>query len=270
LVATLEPAGETQPALSFVELPVNNSRDALIANVRANARRGLPELKQQGWTDTPLVIAAGGPSLTDRLPMLKAIRETCHVLSVNGAYKFLRENGVESDHFVLIDSRPENIVHVDSPHEDTNHCLASQVHPKIFDALRDYGVTIFHLGTEATMEARQDEPEPKSWLAAPVGMASVHAIYIGAALGYRTHMLLGYDFSRREDQNYAFSQPMNDSVDSIEVEVAGKKYQTTVALAVTAEQFRKAISPIIRSCDLDVRIFSTGLLPDLIRHNQEH
>lgn len=256
--------GETSPALSFFELPVNNDRDSIIRNVRTNAARGLPELQQGAWTDRPLIVVGGGPSLHDFLPILKAFRPDCDVLAINGAYKFLRSQGVDPEHFLLIDSRAENLTHVDSPHEGTNHCLASQVHPRVFDALADYDVTLFHLGTDAAYEALKGTGE-HTFSAAPIGMASIHAVYVGAALGYRKQFLFGYDFSHKQGQTYAFEQRLNKDDTAFEVTLNGVQYRTTLALARTAEQFAKAITPIINACDLDVRMFSAGLLPEMLK-----
>lgn len=256
--------GETSPALYFLELPVNNDRESIVENVRINAARGLPELQQQAWTDKPLIVVGGGPSLHDYLPFLKAFRPDCHVLAINGAYKFLRSQGIAPEHFLLIDSRPDNVIHVDSPHGGTNHFLASQVHPKVFEALRDHNITLFHLGTEATYEALKGTGE-HTFSAGPIGMASVHAVYLGAALGYRTQFLFGYDFSHKAGETYAFEQPMNKDDDAFEVTLNGVKYQTTLALARTAEQFAKAITPIISGCNLDIRMFSSGLLPEMLK-----
>jgi 2-polyprenyl-3-methyl-5-hydroxy-6-metoxy-1,4-benzoquinol methylase len=186
------------------------------------------------------------------------------VLAINGAYKFLRSRGIDPEHFLLIDSRPENITHVDSPYAETNHCLASQVHPRVFDALSDHQITLFHLGTEATYEALKGTGE-HTFSSGPIGMASIHAIYLAAALGYRTLFLFGYDFSHKAGETYAFDQPMNRGDAAFEVTLNGVKYSTTLALARTAEQFGKAITPIIKACDLDVRMFSSGLLPEMLK-----
>lgn len=231
-------------------------------NVRVNAGRSFDRLEQQPWTDRPLCIVAGGPSLADYMTILKSFLPDCDVLSVNGAYKHLSELGIESDHFVLIDSRPENVTHVERPLEKTRHYLASQVHPSVFSALAGHDVTMFHLGTEATIEAL--EGSETDFLAAPIGMASVHAIYIAAALGYRKQFLFGYDFSQKPGKTYAFDQPMNADDQSLTVTMNGKEYRTTMALARTAEQFVKAIYPLMQGCDLDIRMCSSGLLPDML------
>lgn len=267
MAAVLEPAA-TPPALSFRELPVNSDREAILENIRANLERGLPELKQAAVTDIPLAIVGGGPSLHDYLPVLRSFRPDCHVLAVNGAYKFLRSVGIDADHFVLIDSRRDNIVHVDSPHEETNHYLASQVHPSVFDALRDYRVTMFHLATETGVEATKHLPGPKSYLAAPIGMASVHAVYLAAALGYRKLFLFGYDFSHKPGETYAFEQAMNRHDKPFTVTLNGQRFETTLPLARTAEQFVRAISGLIEGCGLDIRMMSSGLLPEIIKTAQ--
>lgn len=254
---------EETPGIFFPH-EVNNSREAIVANVRKNAARGLPELSQQDWTDTPLMIVAGGPSLHDNLDIVRALKPECHILAVNGAYKFLRGQGIECEHFVMIDSREGNLVHIDSPGADTHHCLASQVHPRVFDALADHRVSIFHLATEATIEALGN-PEGQSYAQGPIGMASVHAVYIGAGLGYRNQMLFGYDFSQKESQQYAYEQLMNLSDDAMEITLNGKVYRTTISLARTADQFVRAISPVMLGCDLKIQLFSDGLLPAMLQ-----
>jgi len=259
------PGGLPLPA--FLELPVNNDHDSIVFNIQRNAKRGLPELTQHEWRERLVMVVAGGPSLKEYLPVIKAYRGSCDVLSVNGAYKFLRSHGIESDHFVLIDSRAENVLHVQDASYETNHCLASQVHPRVLDELEGRKVTLFHLGTQT---ARDAIPGKFKFLTAPIGMASVHAVYVAAALGYKTQMLFGYDFSRKSEP-YAFRQPLNDSDEEIDVTLDGMTYKTTLALARTAEQFVRAISPVMKQCELDIRLYSDGLLPAMIeKANQEN
>src|SRR5690606_29150672 len=124
------------------------------------------------------------------------------VLAVNGAYKHLLAAGIVPGYFMLIDSRECNPTHVEAPHERTQHYLASQVHPEVFDRLAGYRVTLLHLGTSTAVETVSD-PDA-DFLPAPIGMASVHAVNLGAALGHRNQFLFGYDFSRKGEESYAF------------------------------------------------------------------
>ena len=251
----------------FFELPVNNDREAILANIKVNRARDVPSLKHfdgSGWQARPLLIVGGGPSLNDWWHVFKAYRPDCDILALNGAYQFLLGHDIEPEHFMMIDSRPENIRHLASPSRSTTHYLASQVHPSVFDALAGYDVTMFNLLTQTGSEAFADAPDTV-WLTAPLGMISVHAIYLGAALGYRTQCLFGYDFS---SPGYAYEQPDElGSPKELEVEFRGKHYTTTAALAVTAQHFQRAISYLIDGCQLNVQMCSSGLLPDIIAAN---
>lgn len=248
---------------SLAELfSVNNSREQILANIRHAVSLGLPEIKQQPFTDRPVALVGGGPSLSKYLPVLRALASTdTDVLAINGAYKHLRGLGIEADHFVLLDSREANVCHVDSPSSKTNHFLASQVHPAVFDGLRDYKVTLFHAGTDTALEVLGHDQE---YLAAPVGMASIHAIYVAVALGYRNLFLFGYDFSSEHDEKYAYDQPMNAADELIDVSLNGKRYRTTITLARTADVFLFSVKPLIEACGTRVEICSDGLLSEMV------
>ena len=242
---------------------VNNDREAIADNIRAAVARNLPILTQRMERPEPLAIVGGGPSLADDVPILKALGVP--ILAINGAYKHLRSLGVEPDYFLLLDSRAANVCHVDSPGK-AEHILASQVHPDVFDALRDHRVTVYHAGTETAHEVLGTGVEA---LTAPIGMASVHAIYIAAGLGFRTLFLFGYDFSHRADERYAFDQPMNADDETLIIPLGGKKYRTTLTLARTADVFVRAVSPVIRGHGLDIRLFSEGLLSAMLEHQSK-
>jgi hypothetical protein len=261
LSAQLE--AKTDHAPQFSEIVVNNSPEEIMSNIRTNAARGLIELDNHEPVATPLMIVGGGPSLHAFLPTLKAFKPECHVLAINGAYKFLRSHGVKCEHFLMIDSRIDNLVHIEQPSDDTNHLLASQVHPAVFDALSDHRVTMFHMSTATAHEALRGRKQ-FNFLAAPIGMSSIHAIYAAAALGYRTLLLFGYDFSVSAEGNYAYPQPLNDADYQLDIPLNGKVFRTTLAMARTAEQFGKVIGPIITACNLDVRLYSDGLLSEMI------
>lgn len=252
----------------FLELPVNNDSESIIGNITANLGRGLPMLRGLAEVQSkPIAIVGGGPSLAKYLPILQAIRNDVHILAVNGSYGYLKDKGIIPDRFVLIDSREQNLPLVADPCEMTRHYLATQVHPSVVDALKGYNVTLFNLGTRAAHDAHKRLGiKDITALTAPVGMASVHAVYLAATLGYRTVMLFGYDFSHAEGSSYAFDHPL-DTGEWIEVYIDGKTFRTTLALARTAEQFFRAINPLVQPpCELDVRLYSDGLLRAVLQH----
>lgn len=185
-------------------------------------------------------------------------------MTVNGAYKHLRYCGIESDYFVMMDSREDNVCHVDAPGDDTLHLLASQCAPVVFNALLDHRVMLFHPGTETVNEV---VPKGTDMIAAPIGMASIYAIYIALALGHRRLLLFGYDFSHVGQERYAFAQHMNEGEDIIEISLDGKVYRTTTALARTADVFVQCVKPMVDHCGAQISLCSNGgLLAAMIDH----
>lgn len=253
-------------AAALPELPVNNSREAIIENIRTNFGRA-PQLRQREWTERPLLIVGGGPSLDDFFPVLRQMRPSADVLAINGAYKYLRLQGIEPEYFLMLDSREENVCHVESPHSETEHILATQVHPRVISALGNYKVTLYNIDSQACHDALPNGEH--EFLTAPFGMASVHAVYIAAALGYRRQLLFGYDMSREPDKAYAYQQSPELTDGFLEVDLDGEKYQTTFAMARVAEQFHEAIAPVMNGCNLDIRIMSGGLMPAIMRERQK-
>lgn len=247
-------------------LPVNNSREAIKANVRHGFFYPAGWIKQQEWTETPILIVGGGPSLEQNLPLVRQLHEEAPILAINGAYGYLLKHGIEPEYFILIDSRADNVFHVEHPCERTVHYLATQVHPDVYHALGGHKIVKFNLGTDACLEALDEVTAgPHDFIPAPIGMASIYAPYVAAALGHRRQLLFGYDFCQGKNKIYgAYDQPMNSEDGFFEVELNGKTFRTTLAMARTAEQFRLAMSPLILNCAVDQRLHSDGLLAEII------
>lgn len=266
--------GETQPGgeIPLVlpdEFPVNNTTENIVDNIRTNYSRGLPLLTQQELqTERPLLIVCGGPSLKDYLPQLKTLAKDADVMAVNGTYKFLLDEGIEPKYFILVDSREGNWEYVRRPNSFTKHILASQVHPRVYEALDGYDVELVNIGTPKTIETIQAINPNEQFLGSPLGHAGVHAIYIGAALGYRRQVLFGYDCSYK-DYHHAFAQPLNDGQDSIVVAYKGFQFRTTAGLAQLASGFTKAIQKVVSACGLELEMCADGLLPFILQNQED-
>lgn len=249
-----------------LDLPVNNTREAIKNNVKAAFTYPAPWMKQQEWTETPILIVAGGPSLEQNLPLIRQLHDECPILAVNGAYGYLLEHDIEPEYFILIDSRDGNVCHVRSLCERTVHYLATQVHPEVYWALGGHQIVKFNLGTEACLEALDEVTVgPHEFIPGPIGMGSIHAAYLAAALGHRRQFLFGYDFCQGKNRLYgAYDQPMNDGDDFFEVHLNGKTFTTTLAMARTAEQFRLAMTPLILNCKVEQYLYSDGLLAEIL------
>jgi len=92
-----------------ITVECNTSDDVLLANIRANSKLQIPWVKELDPHDGHAVICGSGPSLKDTLETIrwrKSLGQT--IFALNGASRFLAENGIEVDHQIIVDARPEN------------------------------------------------------------------------------------------------------------------------------------------------------------------
>jgi len=102
--------------------------DALIySNIRANSRACSNWLKTSDAHDGHAVIVGGGPSVADKMPLIKrrlALGQTCFAL--NGAGRFLNEHGIVPDYQVFLDCLPDLHTRIG---EAKNYLIGSQCDP---------------------------------------------------------------------------------------------------------------------------------------------
>lgn len=258
---------ETAPL--FLQLVVNNDTSEIESQIRQNIARRPKVLEPRPKIDTPLIIAAGGPSLADNVDLIRQFG--LPVLAVNGAYNFLLKRGVVADYFMMMDSRASNYVHVENMQRETECILASQVHPDIFERLSTHNVTMYHSFVDSAKRALASmKSGPVHGVLAPLGAAGIHALYIALILGFRNLKLFGYDLSYRGDDHRAFPQPMNDGEFTVDVVVNGVTYRTPGLLALAAEQFPSIAGNLTREQGAEIELWSGGLLSAVLeRANRE-
>ncbi|WP_274309190.1 motility associated factor glycosyltransferase family protein [Solibacillus daqui] len=67
--------------------------------------------EQFGKYSCPVVVVAGGPSLTKQLPLLKSIKGKCLILSAGSTIRTLLKHGIEPDFIVNVDGGEKNLEH---------------------------------------------------------------------------------------------------------------------------------------------------------------
>ena len=245
----------------------NVDPEILTQNVRINMRRGLPLLwPVESLSDKPLLVIGGGPSLKDSVETIRAMQNSgAMLLGLNKAYHYLREFGIVCDYFLMADARIENMPLAEGIHPGTHILLASQIHPSVMDEFCRYElVTMFHLYTDSTREATKEDPEPKPYMLATVGVAGYYGIYAGATLGFRDITCFGYDFSYEGGDHHAFEQRLNDDLNIIDVNFGGETYYTTGIMAFAAERFPQMCQHLYGAMGVEVSVVGRGLLPDII------
>jgi hypothetical protein len=258
------------PLLLPVHVICNTSDEDLHRNIKANSARARQLERRWVKSEEPhnsvAVLVGSGPSMKDSLDEIRQLRDGPghhQIFAMNGAAKFLHENGITPDYQVMIDPREETKQLVFAGARD--HLIASQCHPSVFDALPD--AKLYHLQIEGIDDDLPDYPHPFALVggAASVGNTSTVLAYV---LGYRTLHLYGYDSSHRDAQSHAFHQKMNDGEPNCLVVWNGKQYRTSLTMKLQAEKAQETLRAL-ETAGVEIHVHGSGLLPDMWNTPQE-
>lgn len=222
----------TDPALKVIEGitlngQLNESDDAIFANVASAIRRGHPQLRRQPFQWDEVCIVGGGPSINrTEGELVDLLRRGAKLVTVNGAYNWALDRNLKPQTQVIIDARPGNARFVEPAVPGCNYLLASQCHPSVWDAVdgRDK-VWIFHttLNAMSPIAALLNQFYLKSWEPVNGGTTvASRALYALRLLGYLRFHLFGIDCCWDEEGkvHHAYPQPEN---------AQDRRYNVTIA-----------------------------------------
>ena len=261
--ATQRGPGSDSPALSILqlEMQVNTTDRQLRSNLDYARSLHLSELPIMPAHPGTLAIVGSGPSLRETW---RLIPPDCEVMALNGAYRFLKEQGRVPEYFAMIDARDVNTPFVQDADPQTVFLLASQCHPEVFRALEDHHVTLFHLGTPTTKQAF---PEADPYIGGG-GTVGLTALGLALARGYRAVILYGYDSSFEGDAHHMRPQSQNAGQTEIDIWVQERCYRTTQAMAAQTMDFFPFYDAIRKFApDFSIQLVGRGLFYDFIATN---
>lgn len=253
----------SMPLILPVLVVCNTSDEQLHKNIARNASLPLPWAAMTPAHDGVIVLCGGGPSIAESLDEIKRLQAGgATVWAMNGAHKYLRENGVEPDAQVIADGKSETSSLIDDGARV--FYVASQCDPLTVDRAMSTGlVTLWHLAISEEMDSLFPAARKRAGGYALVGGgASVgnSALCLAYVLGFRRMELFGYDSSHKDGQSHAYEQEMNQFIPTSEVEWAGKAYVASVAMKAQAEKFQITGQALEREgCTINVH--GDGLLP---------
>lgn len=255
--------GATMPLVVPVHVVCNVPDELLFSNIHTNSRNGRPWLKLAVGHSKPALICGSGPSLADTLNDIRSKwLAGATVFAMNGAARFLAENGVMPDYQVILDAR-KRTKEVVGPARA--HLFASQVDPILFDMVPT--AEIWHMFFEG-MEAQLPEYNDDYCMIggkASVGNASLGLAY---AMGYRHLEVYGLDSSHRGAAGHAFFQAINVNDPVTRVEFNGREYIASLTMKLQADTFHLAAEALMREgCSIEVH--GSGLLQDMWRERQQ-
>jgi hypothetical protein len=233
------------------ELVCNTVDEIKERNAKINQRRDIVRFSTGKPNDQKVMIVGGGSSLVECLDEIKARKQNgFHLWATNNTYKFLQSHGIQPDAHVILDARPENIEFLTNDLAIT-YFLHVSCDPSLFDKLNDCNVIMYDLGGEAT--------------GTTVGLK---ALYLAGFSGFSEFYLYGFDSSYRDKAHHAYSQPLNDSENVIEITVEGRSFKCAPWMAIQAEEFQ-TIAVSFAEQDKIIHVAGDGLLP-FIAHRMAH
>lgn len=218
-------------------LVINNTPDEEIErNIRINSAKDLKWLSSTSAHNGVAVLVGGGGSIKDDLEKIRFRARNGTVFAMNAASQWLRSNNIEVDYQCILDAKEETSLLVDQGAK--NHLIGSQVHPITMDSIENPIVWHLEIG-----EIEKFLPEEKVKTGgyvllgggAAVGNSALCAAY---AMGFREMHIFGYDSCHQDGESHAYPQDMNKFIPTIDVEWAGKKFTSSVAMKAQAERFQ--------------------------------
>lgn len=187
--------------------------------------------------DGQAVIVGGGPSLKKYIDELKWRKGQGHtIIATNGTHDYLIENGLVPDYMVVLDARLENVKFVQKPAPFVKYLIASQCDPIIFDALKSYGVTVFHNTTPGAQELLTGYDKPTHLLGGGTTVA-MKAMLLAELMGYQTIHLYGVDSCYMDGEHHSYPQAQNDGERVVDVLYEDRMFKCAGWMAQQGQDF---------------------------------
>lgn len=203
-----------------VEFDVRTPTADLTAHVVSALARGLPDLGSEAGEGF-LRIVANGPS-GSQAPL------DGPTLAVNGALRLFTERGLHPTYWAACD--PQELVanFLTDPPKDTVYLVASKCHPKVFDALRERQVIVWHIDDYETWDLVKDrDPVPTAC------SITLTVFNVMERLGFDRFETWGWDGCRFDGRENAVQQ--QNSGDRKTVIVGDKQFDTSATWALEAQ-----------------------------------
>lgn len=246
----------TQDLVIPVVLTCNTPDELLISNIKTNSAVKREWLKIEPENQLTAIMCGSGPSLAEHLDQIKELQAQGNIVyAMNGAAKFLHENGVFPDFQIIVDARPKNIDLVYP--KAGKHLFGSQVDPSLFERVPTAILWHQEIGSITDILPPHDEDYALIGGASAVGNS---AICIAYTLGHRKIHCFGYDSSHRGVSGHAFDQPMNAEEPLTTVRFGGREYICSYTMKSQAHKFQYT-AKALEGMGCEVKVFGDGLLP---------
>lgn len=203
--------GEVHP-VDLSKGDLNTPEKTIIKQVKQNIRRGLPQVQPHQPNHMPALLVCGGPSLeSTEKELVEAHWLGGKIVTVNGAYNWCIDHNLKPSAQIILDAREFNARFVERDVPGCKYFLASQCHPKVFEACRGREVLIWHACSNGEKELNLLKEYYFDRVYAVDGgtTAGVRAISLLRMLGFTRMEIFGFDSCFLNGKHHSFDQPEN-------------------------------------------------------------
>jgi len=190
----------------------NTSEETVLAHVRENIRRGLPQVQPYPINGNTAVMICGGPSINTEIDnILREYWAGGKVVAVNGAYNWCIDHNIKPSAFIMLDAREWNSRFLERDVPGCKYFLASQCHPSSFDACYDRETYIWHACSygDPELEMLKEFYFGRIHPIGPGTTVALRSIILLRTLGFAWQHIFGMDSCWIGESHHGYDQPEN-------------------------------------------------------------
>ncbi len=235
---------------SYVKIPT----EVRASNMAGSLSRDLPCIDYGKPKKDKVAVVAGGPSVEEDLDELRNFDG--YIVAINGAHDWLISHEITPDAMIMADAHENMAEMVRKPQMETTYMMASWCDPKVFDALKDHNVILWHAATD------EKDNGTMSICTGPSGLtAAPLLLYV---IGYREIHLYGADSSLSSIQSHIYKEG-GITKDKMQVLVGTDVYLTTAQFVLQAAHLWDLKKTMCENIDLTVHGY--GLAKAIFSNN---
>jgi SAM-dependent methyltransferase len=244
---------------------VNVGEEVAEQQVRANVEAGWMHVVPFNKQDREVVLLAGGPSMLDHVEEIRRLRTAgAALITVNGAYDWAIDNGMEPSAQIVLDAREFNARFTRRPHPTCRYLIASQVHPSTLEGLPRERTYLWHSGVSEAMEDLIRE-KAGTFFPVPGGSTVVlRAFPLLRMLGFARMHVFGFDSCVAPQAHHAYAQPENDGEATMPLTCGGRTFNCTPWMVSQATEFRDLVR--FMGDEMELELYGDGLIAHMIKH----
>lgn len=224
------------------------------ADVAANvaSSRGLPLFQPEPGVSGPVAICAAGPSLLDKLDLLRALDKIgVPICAVKGVVNVLADHGIKANYAVFLDPKEDQLRFFDRIVDGVQYLMGSQMSPKAFEKLQGHDFRVFHAVSPSVLR-------PGDHVVTGGATTGLRAINLMRWAGYNKLHLFGFDCAILGAKSHVYEPPEHGR--SFKARVGDRSFVTTPELYLQHNQFIEQC--VLAKPPANVVIYGNGTLAE--------